>query len=590
MRALVARARDVLQRELSIARKGGPVIFATTVCVVAGAAGWTAVRPHAYRATATVAVGGPAGPTIPPQGQRRDDRAVETYVRTQAYLACSTAVLRRAAAGLGAARGGSKQPSSWGRSGGNPSASVNAPPALSIACRPSPRTAGHIDLTVEHVTPELAGELATAAARAFVALRGEQETADERVRSRAVAAMLEKASAAVAQARASLVAFEQRISAGGGSLSDRRGALRTQAMTLSRRRASLRAEQLIDTSRAPTSDPLADEAQRVRRIAVELAGLTRDHDRLALELAQAQRSYRWLEGERARHQAARLGRHLPELVAGAVAPQQPARPPATAALALALVIGVIGSRLALCFLPATSERSVPGPGSPLASRRATNPLSTVVRSMEQAIEILPCHLRNAEHFLELYDSDLEYGGLNCASARALPLGTRLVVEVTFPELPNPVLVRAIVVNQRSRTHAEHEAAVLVSFQPEEVAKRDFLLKVARRQIVAAPRRRHKRMPVDIPVRWSEAQSTESFAGSLREISAEGAQLVTAAEPQVGAAIRLFFDHPTHPDTAFVQGRVIYANRSCYGIRRCTLSDADGPDGQRRATTRRMVPS
>lgn len=182
------------------------------------------------------------------------------------------------------------------------------------------------------------------------------------------------------------------------------------------------------------------------------------------------------------------------------------------------------------------------------------------------MEIVRVRPRNGRHFLELYEATLEHGGVHCATLAAHAVGTPVLADVYFRELPNPVLVRGQVAARRAvGAQRAPRTGGLVAFDDAEVAKRDFLLRVANSQEAQVAQRRHVRLPVDIAVQWSALDTREAAEGVLRDLSIGGTRLVAPADLALGSNLNIRFHAPGVDEPVALEGTVVYASAPQYGI-------------------------
>ncbi len=143
------------------------------------------------------------------------------------------------------------------------------------------------------------------------------------------------------------------------------------------------------------------------------------------------------------------------------------------------------------------------------------------------MEIIRVRFRTNGEFEENYQHDLELGGLFCPTTTKLEGGQAVIIELSAPALPNKVLVRATVRSWRpALPRLRVRAGAIVEFEADESDKRDFLVETISGDRVAAFKRRHTRLPVEVPVRYRTTESADFLATLLSEISIGGAMLHT----------------------------------------------------------------
>jgi PilZ domain-containing protein len=147
--------------------------------------------------------------------------------------------------------------------------------------------------------------------------------------------------------------------------------------------------------------------------------------------------------------------------------------------------------------------------------------------------IVVASFSSGAEFLEHYSSDGPAGELALVT-RARPRGRAdLVIEVSWPGLPNPVFVRARVSRRR--------LGVIARLHEDETAARDFLVRMARGDALHVHLRRHRRYCVRLPLSWRVFGGLLMVDGIAADLSTGGILVTTrAAAPPVGedVAIRL----------------------------------------------------
>jgi Tfp pilus assembly protein PilZ len=184
------------------------------------------------------------------------------------------------------------------------------------------------------------------------------------------------------------------------------------------------------------------------------------------------------------------------------------------------------------------------------------------------MHILKVRCRTAAEFLEGFSRDLANGGFFCPTTVLLKPGDEVIVEMNVPGLPNKVLIRGTVKWWRpALPRLRVRAGALVEFDTEERDKRDFILGTLEGTRQPARRRRHTRIPVNIPVRYRPAKTAEFRTTELREISVGGAVIRTPEPLTVGSEIILEVTPPGGIAPMAIVGRVTHHNASdCSGLR------------------------
>ncbi len=161
-------------------------------------------------------------------------------------------------------------------------------------------------------------------------------------------------------------------------------------------------------------------------------------------------------------------------------------------------------------MPGLSSKSSDAPRSGAAATRGTS----------KTVELV---LKSRKEFLGGYDATFTHGGVFCATRRKLNVGAPVVVRVRLGRRQPPVLLHGRVAWRRPGRHLEKiRAGIAVEFLSTEIAKRDYLLDLAKAGDTVRSRRRHERLPVEVPVRWWVTGGTSERRGTLRDIGHGGA--------------------------------------------------------------------
>jgi Tfp pilus assembly protein PilZ len=176
------------------------------------------------------------------------------------------------------------------------------------------------------------------------------------------------------------------------------------------------------------------------------------------------------------------------------------------------------------------------------------------------MEIIKVRFKNRNEFLEHYSADGEAGSMFCPTTTPLEEGQGVVVDINFPGLPNKTLIRGTVVWWRQALpRLRVRAGAKVAFDPKEADKRDFLMAVAEEGADQFQKRRHARLPVDVPVRWRPAQDPDFREGGLDEISVGGALLKSEEMLPIGSEVIVELLLPGASAPISVAGKVTYNN-------------------------------
>jgi Tfp pilus assembly protein PilZ len=105
------------------------------------------------------------------------------------------------------------------------------------------------------------------------------------------------------------------------------------------------------------------------------------------------------------------------------------------------------------------------------------------------------------------------------------------------------------------------AGIGVEFLVSERAKWEYLLDLARAGASARSRRRHERVPVDLPISWRPVGRLEPFPGHLRDVGRGGAFVLSTANVALQERVVLEIAPPgAEVPMAFI-GRVAWIGRS-----------------------------
>ncbi len=171
--------------------------------------------------------------------------------------------------------------------------------------------------------------------------------------------------------------------------------------------------------------------------------------------------------------------------------------------------------------------------------------------------VLKVRFRKIEDFLDNFDSSGN-GILFCPTTSAFEEGSRVIVDLRFPGLPNRSMILGTVLSWRSALpRLRVRAGARVAFEESERPKRDFLLDVAAGNGDRYRKRKHVRLPIHVPVAWRPSSSSDYEEGRLGEISQGGAFLKVPVSLPVGTEIVLRLDLPGSQAPMLVTGKVAY---------------------------------
>ena len=183
------------------------------------------------------------------------------------------------------------------------------------------------------------------------------------------------------------------------------------------------------------------------------------------------------------------------------------------------------------------------------------------------MRILRLRYRTGAELLEDYQPSMLHGGLFHATREQIPVGEGVILEVTFPELAERVLLRGFVSYRRAGRHRGEgrpgqRAGVGIELLASERGKRDYLLQVARgelRQPVAP--RRHRRLPVEVPVDFRVREGRERHVATLDDIGPGGAFIRTRELHAAGTPVVLSVVPPGAEAPLLIEARVAWARQA-----------------------------
>jgi hypothetical protein len=177
------------------------------------------------------------------------------------------------------------------------------------------------------------------------------------------------------------------------------------------------------------------------------------------------------------------------------------------------------------------------------------------------MRLLTCAFASRHAFLSSYRDDAADGALDCETRSALEVDQLVVVEVSFPGLPNPILLRGLVVD----VQPGHRA--LVRIHDGDAHGRDFLLRAARGELEAVEpvERNHRRIPVALPITCRIEEVGEpggEVVGLTHDVGGGGAWILCASPPAVGTRVSLVLG-PVEGETFRLDGRVAWLRRDVW---------------------------
>ena len=178
------------------------------------------------------------------------------------------------------------------------------------------------------------------------------------------------------------------------------------------------------------------------------------------------------------------------------------------------------------------------------------------------MRILKARYQSGEDFLRHYQPSLNGGGLFYPTREAIPVGEPLVVEIRFPGLANKQMVRGFVAWRRAGKHrTKLRAGLGVEFHHAEARRRDFLISVAKGEIVDMVTRRHRRLPVQLVANWRVVYDRETRHSHLEDIGPGGAFLRTTNFLPPGTEVVLEVTPPGSLRPLDIAGKVAWTRHT-----------------------------
>jgi Tfp pilus assembly protein PilZ len=171
-------------------------------------------------------------------------------------------------------------------------------------------------------------------------------------------------------------------------------------------------------------------------------------------------------------------------------------------------------------------------------------------------------IKNTREFLAGYQPSGGNGGVFCPTRRKITVGQMVAVKVRLGRRQPPMVVYGRVAWRRPGRHIlKIRAGIGVEFLPNERAKCEYLLDLANAGATARSRRRHERIPVDLPINWRTVGQLEPFTGNLRDVGRGGAFILSTANVALQEKVVLEIAPPgAEVPMAFI-GRVAWIGRS-----------------------------
>lgn len=180
----------------------------------------------------------------------------------------------------------------------------------------------------------------------------------------------------------------------------------------------------------------------------------------------------------------------------------------------------------------------------------------------ESMRILRTRFDSGEEFLQHYQSSLPGGGVFYPTREVVPLGEEVVVEVRFQGLSNKQMLRGFVAWRRAGKHrAKLRAGIGVEFHAAETRRRDFLLAVAKGEIVEMVTRRHRRLPVRMVANWRVVCDRDQHQSTIEDFGPGGAFLRTTDFYPPGTEIVLDVTPPGSLRPLEIAARIAWTRHS-----------------------------
>lgn len=205
------------------------------------------------------------------------------------------------------------------------------------------------------------------------------------------------------------------------------------------------------------------------------------------------------------------------------------------------------------------------------------------------MRILTSAFATRDEFLRAYSAGFPEGALYCRTRSELAIAEDLLIEISFPGLATPTLVRgAVAAVDRGR-------GAWVRLHAGDAHGRDYLLALARGSVEAPQQagRGHRRIPAALPVTClidePDEPARDRMLGHTHDVGSGGAFVHSMEPPAVGTRVSLTLG-PTarRGDTFQLGGRVAWIRRDMrahgFGVKFDSRDSRDG--GRLRALLRR----
>lgn len=201
--------------------------------------------------------------------------------------------------------------------------------------------------------------------------------------------------------------------------------------------------------------------------------------------------------------------------------------------------------------------------------------------------ILKLRIKSEDEWRELAPSETVAEPIFVPTTDELEPGQQVIVELASQILPNKVLIRGNVQSWRpALPRMRVRAGATVELATDEQTKLTFLHDVFSGKRTDVPRRKHHRLPVQVPVRYRLPNTAEYIDSNISEIGVGGALLTTSQPLPIDTEITLEVVPPGAAAPLAIAGRVSYHVPSGSSGLRFVSRDGDG-DRRLRELIRRL---
>ena len=189
------------------------------------------------------------------------------------------------------------------------------------------------------------------------------------------------------------------------------------------------------------------------------------------------------------------------------------------------------------------------------------------RKREKAIASEPTSaaefdVKTTRAFLANYQPSGGNGGVFCPTRAKLHVGDLVTVRVRLGRRKPPMVLFGRIAWRRPGRHLlKIRAGVGVEFLPGEQAKCEYLLELARGDDSIHTRRRHERIPVDLPILFRPVGSPDGLKGKLRDVGQGGAFVLSAATVPYESQVVLEITPPGAEIPMMFIGRVAWTGHA-----------------------------